>query len=156
MAAEIERKFLVASQDWKKAVTGQFSLKQAYLSYDPERTVRVRTKGDEAFLTIKGITTSLTRPEYEYAIPHADALELLALCEHPAIEKVRHHVPVGDHLWEVDVFEGANAGLILAEVELSSEDEHFERPTWLGPVVSGDRRYSNSTLSLQPYSTWHD
>jgi adenylate cyclase len=154
MAKEIERKYLVANSQWQAHVSKSTSFKQGYLNYDPERTIRVRTAETQAFLTIKGMTTGLSRDEYEYEIPLADALAMLKLCEHPPVEKVRHLIPHGNHIWELDVFEGANEGLVLAEIELASEEEGFELPVWLGAEVSGDRRYSNSTLSLQPYTTW--
>lgn len=154
MAKEIERKFLVANDQWKSAVVKSTSFKQGYLNYDPERTVRVRTAENLAYLTIKGLTTGLTRDEYEYEIPLDDAIAMLKLCAFPPVEKVRHLVEHAGKTWELDVFEGANSGLLLAEIELASEAETFERPTWLGEEVSGDRRYSNSTLSTNPFSTW--
>ena len=154
MAKEIERKFLVSTNNWKDDVSTTHVFRQGYLSYDSERTVRVRATEVSGFLTIKGITTGLTRDEFEYEIPLADALALLQLCERPAIEKKRYLVPHGAHIWEIDVFEGVNAGLIVAEIELQSEDEAFEKPTWLGEEVSGQRKYSNSALSLLPFKDW--
>ena len=154
MAKEIERKFLVSTDNWKDNVSAVHVFRQGYLSYDSERTVRVRATEVNGYLTIKGITTGLTRDEFEYEIPLEDALALLVLCERPAIEKKRYIVPHGAHAWEVDVFEGANAGLVVAEIELRSEDEVFERPTWLGEEVSGQRKYSNSALSLFPFKDW--
>ena len=154
MAKEIERKFLVSTNNWKDDVSTTHVFRQGYLSYDSERTVRVRATKVNGFLTIKGITTGLTRDEFEYEIPLADALALLQLCERPAIEKKRYLVPHGAHIWEVDVFEGVNAGLVVAEIELQSEDEAFEKPTWLGKEVSGQRKYSNSALSLLPFKDW--
>lgn len=154
MAKEIERKFLVSTNNWKDDVSTTHVFRQGYLSYDSERTVRVRATEVSGFLTIKGITTGLTRDEFEYEIPLADALALLQLCERPAIEKKRYLVPHGAHIWEIDVFEGVNTGLVVAEIELQSEDEAFEKPTWLGKEVSGQRKYSNSALSLLPFKDW--
>jgi CYTH domain-containing protein len=116
--------------------------------------VRVRATEVTGYLTIKGITEGLTRDEFEYEIPLADALALLQLCERPAIEKKRYIVPNGAHVWEVDVFEGVNEGLVVAEIELGSEDEAFDKPNWLGNEVSSDRKYSNSELSLHPFKDW--
>ena len=129
MAKEIERKFLVAHQAWRESVNTINVFRQGYLSYDSERTVRVRATEVTGYLTIKGITEGLTRDEFEYEIPLADALALLQLCERPAIEKKRYIVPNGAHVWEVDVFEGVNEGLVVAEIELGSEDEAFDSPT---------------------------
>ena len=154
MAKEIERKFLVSTNNWKDDVSNTHVFRQGYLSYDSERTVRVRATEVSGFLTINGITTGLTRDEFEYEIPLADALALLQLCERPAIEKKRYLVPHGAHIWEIDVFEGVNAGLVVAEIELQSEEEAFEKPTWLGEEVSGQRKYSNSALSLLPFKDW--
>ena len=154
MAKEIERKFLVAHQAWLESVNTIHVYRQGYLSYDSERTVRVRATEVTGYLTIKGITEGLTRDEFEYEIPLADALALLQLCERPAIEKKRYIVPNGAHVWEVDVFEGVNEGLVVAEIELGSEDEAFDKPNWLGNEVSGDRKYSNSALSLHPFKDW--
>ena len=154
MAKEIERKFLVAHQAWRESVNTIHVYRQGYLSYDSERTARVRATEVTGYLTIKGITEGLTRDEFEYEIPLADALALLQLCERPAIEKKRYIVPNGAHVWEVDVFEGVNEGLVVAEIELGSEDEAFDKPNWLGNEVSGDRKYSNSALSLHPFKDW--
>ena len=154
MAKEIERKFLVAHQAWRESVNTIHVYRQGYLSYDSERTVRVRATEVTGYLTIKGITEGLNRDECEYEIPLADALALLQLCERPAIEKKRYIVPNGAHVWEVDVFEGVNEGLVVAEIELGSEDEAFDKPNWLGNEVSGDRKYSNSALSLHPFKDW--
>jgi adenylate cyclase len=152
MGAEIERKFLV-DPAWKPADAG-IHFKQGYLNSAKERVVRVRIAGTAAKLTIKGVTTGVTRAEFEYDIPLADAEPLLKLCEQPVIEKRRHLVKYGDHTFEVDVFEGANAGLVIAELELPSETEPFQRPPWLGAEVSDDPRYYNNNLILHPYSTW--
>ncbi len=152
MALEIERKFLTTDQGWR---TGAGVLIcQGYLCSVPSRTVRVRLAGDAGWLTIKGATDGATRAEFEYRIPIADAQALLALCEGPLLEKVRHRVRFGGHWWDVDEFLGENAGLVVAEVELSAEDEHFERPPWLGAEVTEDARYFNSNLAHRPYRSW--
>ena len=152
MAIEIERKYLVNGAGWE---TDQpLRLSQAYLNRDPERTVRVRVVGEEAWLTIKGLTTGRSRAEFEYPIPIADAEQLLKLCESPPLEKLRHIVSIGGKYWEVDQFLGENAGLVVAEIELASEDEAFEKPSWLGPEVTEDRRYFNSQLVSLPYRRW--
>jgi adenylate cyclase len=150
---EIERKFLVDTAAWRPRDAG-IALRQGYLSRDPARVVRVRLAGDAGALTIKGVTTGVTRAEFEYAIPAADATELLALCERPLIEKRRHHELHAGKRWEIDVFEGDNRGLVLAELELAAEDEPFARPPWLGAEVSDDPRYYNSNLIARPFTTW--
>lgn len=154
MPKEIERKFLIANEGWKAGVQRSSYFAQGYLSYDPERTVRVRETDTQGFLTVKGLTVGLSRDEFEYEIPKAEATALLKMCEHPPIQKRRHFVEHEGHLWEIDIFEGANEGLQVAEIELRSEEEMFVRPEWLGEEVSGDRRYSNSSLSLMPYKNW--
>ena len=154
MALEIERKFLVIGDAWKNHVTDQFQLKQGYLQSTPERTVRIRTAEKEAFLTIKGKTTGISRVEYEYAIPFKEGLELLKLSENEPIEKIRHIVFHHGITWEIDVFEGLNTGLILAEVELQTEHQEISLPEWVGKEVSQDARYYNAALSIQPYSQW--
>ncbi len=153
MAKEIERKFLVSGDAWRQLATGTH-YRQGYLSTVKERTVRVRTINEEAFLTIKGITRGVTRVEYEYPIPHADAVELLDLCEQPIIEKHRYKIETGGLIWEVDEFHGVNEGLIVAEVELESEEQEFSRPDWIGEEVSGDPRYYNANLIANPFTTW--
>lgn len=153
MAEEIERKFLVTSRDWRSGESTEY--RQGYLSLDKERTVRVRVAGDKAYLTIKGITRGATRREFEYAIPPADARELLAgLCRHPLIEKRRYRLEYGGLTWEIDEFFGDNAGLVVAEVELEHEDQPFERPPWLGEEVTDDPRYYNANLVENPYCNW--
>lgn len=148
MAIEIERKFLVDSDDWKKEVSDAIPIRQGYISSDAERTVRVRIWGDSGKFAIKSKPKNATRLEFEYDIPKSDALEMLdTLCSFPQIQKTRFLIPRGKHIWEVDVFEGHNQGLILAEIELSSEDEEFEKPAWLGKEVTLDFRYSNSYLA---------
>ncbi len=154
MPLEIERKFLVKNDRWKAHVQRTFSLKQGYLSDAAGATVRFRTKDQQGFLTIKGKTSGLTRTEFEYAIPYDDALAMLELCGSHPVEKQRHEVVFEGMLWEVDVFSAANDGLILAEIELLSEEQLFAVPEWLGEEVSHDARYFNSQLSKQPYSTW--
>ena len=155
MATEIERKFLVTG-DFSRQVISAQRIVQGYICSQPGRTVRVHIRGEEGFLTIKGASDEkgLSRYEFEQKIPLADAEELLKLCEPGAIDKMRNLVPAGKHTWEIDVFHGENEGLILAEIELASEDEPFERPDWIGQEVSGDRRYYNSMLTKHPYKQW--
>lgn len=158
MGLEIERKFLIVGEGWRQPAERQQRFSQGYLSRDPARTVRVRlsgtSAGEQAFLTIKGKTVGATRAEFEYEIPPADAQQLLLLCEGPLIDKIRHLCEHQGKTWEVDEFFGDNAGLIVAEIELASEDEAFERPDWLGHEVSGDARYYNANLALKPYRSW--
>lgn len=154
MAKEIERKFLVSGEDWRALARGT-RYRQGYLSTVKERTVRVRTIDDRAFLTVKGVSVGATRSEYEYEIPAADADEMLnALCEKPIIEKNRYKIPLGGITWEVDEFLGVNDGLIVAEVELQSEDQSFPKPAWIGEDVTDDPRYFNANLIARPFSTW--
>lgn len=152
MAIEIERKFLVTGDAWREAPAVYFA--QGYLSTEKSRTVRVRVAGDEAFLTIKGETQGFSRQEFEYPIPLADGKALLAMCEQPLIEKYRRKIPAGDFVWEVDEFLGANAGLVVAEIELPSEDADFPRPDWVGEEVTSDARYYNASLVRHPWSQW--
>lgn len=153
---EIERKFLVSSDAFKNDALRKNHIAQGYLNSAPDRTVRVRIKGDKGYLTIKGKSneTGLSRFEWENEIPLADAKALLLLCEKGIIEKNRYEVPVGKHLFEVDEFFGENEGLLLAEVELQSESEFFEKPHWLGEEVTQDQRYYNSYLSKNPFTSW--
>jgi adenylate cyclase len=154
MAKEIERKFLVVGDEWKRGAAG-VSYRQGYLSTVKERTVRVRTVGDKGFLTIKGVTVGVTRSEFEYSIPTADANALLNdLCEKPLIEKTRFKVQHAGLTWEIDEFFGENQGLVVAEVELKDEQQAIERPSWVGAEVSGDPRYFNSNLIRTPFSQW--
>ncbi len=155
MAQEIERKFLVRG-DFKSEVTKATRITQGYLSSVPERTVRVRIKGDKGYMTVKGIgsDSGASRFEWEKEIPVEDVRELLKICEPGVIDKTRYLVPAGKHTFEVDEFYGDNEGLVVAEVELSSEDEEFVRPEWLGEEVTGDARYYNSMLMKKPYKTW--
>lgn len=152
MAAEIERKFLV-KEGWRPQANG-VRIAQGYLSTVPERTVRVRIKGEKGYLTVKGRNAGIRRAEYEYEIPLADAEAMLALCEQPLIEKRRYLVPYEGYTWEVDVFAGANEGLVVAEIELPAEDAAFAKPDWAGAEVSGDARYYNSSLIRHPYREW--
>lgn len=154
MAQEIERKFLVTGAAWRQDAAGQL-YRQGYIPTDDATTVRVRTVGDRGYLTIKGPTSGVSRQEFEYDIPLADAKTMLAdLCQPPLIEKWRYRVTVGDHLWEIDEFLGDNAGLVMAEVELASETEQVELPDWAGDEVSHDARYYNASLAKRPYLTW--
>ena len=154
MGVEIERKFLLQGDTWR-GLGQAVLLRQGYLSSARERVVRVRIEGEQAMLTIKGANVGATRGEWEYPIPLADAAELLdGLCEQPLIEKVRHRIEHAGMLWEVDEFLGANAGLIVAEIELASEDQPFEKPEWIGAEVSGDARYYNANLIRHPFSQW--
>lgn len=153
---EIERKFLVKSNDFKTRAFAQNRIAQGYLNSTPERTVRVRIKGEKGFLTIKGIgnESGMTRFEWENEIPVKEAQQLLNLCETGKIEKIRYEIKVGSHVFEVDEFFGENDGLIIAEIELSSETEMFEKPEWLGEEVTNDERYYNANLSRNPFKEW--
>ena len=154
MGVEIERKFLLQGDAWR-GLGQAVLLRQGYLSSARERVVRVRIEGEQAMLTIKGANVGATRGEWEYPIPLADAAELLdGLCEQPLIEKYRHRIEHAGMAWEVDEFLGANAGLIVAEIELASEDQPFEKPDWVGAEVSGDARYYNANLIRHPFSQW--
>lgn len=153
---EIERKYLVLSDAYQNEASSITFIAQGFLSTTPERTVRVRVKGGKGYLTIKGLSneSGTTREEWEYEIPEVEANELLKLCP-VVLEKKRFEVQLGGHIFEVDEFLGANKGLILAEIELESEEETFEKPDWLGQEVTGDTRYYNSQLSIIPYSEWN-
>ncbi len=152
MGVEIERKFLV-KEGWQP--TGEsVSIKQGYLPGTGPMLVRIRLEDQRALLTLKGRTEGVTRSEYEYEIPVQDAQELLLRCRKKVVEKTRYFVIHGDYTWEVDVFAGANKGLVVAELELSDEDEVFDRPDWLGAEVSSDARYYNSNLAEHPFSEW--
>jgi len=154
MGTEIERKFLIKDDSWRSLATGT-KYRQGYLNSTKERVVRVRTIDDKGFLTIKGITTGATRVEYEYEIPDAEATAMLDdLCEKPLIEKNRYKIALGGFTWEVDEFFGENQGLIVAEVELETEDQPFEKPVWIGEEVTGDPKYFNSNLIQNPYLKW--
>ena len=154
MAKEIERKYLINAATWVPQNEGTH-FKQGYLNSQKERVVRVRIEGAKAKLTIKGITKGVTRSEFEYLIPVEDAAILLDdLCEQPLIDKHRHKEVHGGKTWEIDVFHGLNQGLVVAEIELTSEDEAFETPSWAVMEVSSDPRYYNSSLLKQPFTTW--
>jgi CYTH domain-containing protein len=156
MPLEIERKFLVVPERWRPPARGTH-FRQGYLATDPARSIRVRLAGDAAWLTIKGKTTGMTREEFEYAIPAADAGAMLdRLCLQPLIEKTRYRLEVAGVTWEVDVFEGANAGLLLAEVELADEQQSLVLPEWVGREVTADPRYYNASLAERPYRDWPD
>ena len=154
---EIERKFLILdTYDFRKDAFRETRIVQGYLNSAAERTVRVRIRGDQGFLTIKGKSSSdgLSRFEWEREIPLFDAEELLKLCEPGVIEKIRYEIKLGEHIFEADEFLGENKGLLLAEVELSEEAERFEKPSWLGQEVTGNKKYYNSYLSKFPYNEW--
>jgi len=154
MGIEIEKKFLTVGDTWK-SLGSPTLLRQGYLSSHPERVVRVRIEGDCAVLTIKGKNIGASRGEWEYPIPMQDAGRFLSdLCEKPIIEKYRYRISFAGLLWEVDEFLGDNAGLIVAEVELSSEEQVFEKPDWIGPEVTHDNRYFNANLLRHPFSKW--
>ncbi len=154
MAQEIERKFLLKSDAWRAQAKGT-NYRQGYLSTVKERTVRVRTINDKGFMTVKGITVGATRAEYEYEIPASEANQMLDdLCEQPIVEKNRYKIPQGDLTWEIDEFLGVNEGLNVAEIELTSEDQAFDKPDWVGEEVTGDPKYYNSNLIANPYKNW--
>lgn len=154
MAKEIERKFLVKDEPFKLFSTGVL-YRQGYLNRDKERTVRVRVAGDQAYITIKGVTNGMERLEFEYMIPMKDANELLeTICIKPLIEKFRYKFVSDGHVWEVDEFIGDNKGLTVAEVELQSADEKVDLPDWVGKEVTGDVRYYNSNLVINPFKEW--
>ena len=153
MAKEIERKFLVDTSKLPTLPKGHI-MKQGYVPTQGI-TVRARISDDQAYLTLKGRATGLSRSEFEYPIPVEDAQQILdELCAHPLIEKTRYLIPYGEHIWELDIFEGDNEGLIVAEIELGSEDEQFELPIWTTEEVSYDTRYRNTNLIAHPFSTW--
>lgn len=154
MSVEIERKFLVRGDAWRTQGEGML-LRQGYLSSSPDRIVRVRIEGNEARLTIKGRSVGATRGEWEYPIPWEDARVLLdSLCERPIIEKIRYRISFQGMLWEVDEFLGENLGLIVAEIELETEEQTFNRPEWVGEEVTHDARYFNASLLRHPYKDW--
>ena len=152
MGREIERKFLVRGRAWR--TRSPLLIRQGYLSLEPERTVRVRTAGVRAFLTVKGISRGASRDEFEYPIPLADARRLLRLCVRPLLEKRRHRVRFRDRTWEVDEFLGQNRGLVVAEVELERERASLHLPPWAGREVTDDPRYYNASLIRRPYRSW--
>lgn len=154
MGTEIERKFLVVGDEWREGAVG-VDCRQGYLAVDHARSVRVRVMGDKGFITIKGATHGISRAEFEYEIPAGDAREILdTMCAESQVIKTRYLVKYGGFTWEVDVFAGDNQGLIVAEIELTSEDQKFELPPWIGEEVSHDHRYGNLNLSRNPYCRW--
>lgn len=155
MGKEIERKFLVKDSTYKKLCSGKL-YKQGYLFSNPDKTVRVRLVDNKGFLTIKGKGNGLTRDEFEYEIPSADAEEILQkMCHKPFIEKTRYTYSYMGHTWEIDEFHGENEGLVVAEIELENEDENFEVPEWIGEEVTYDKKYFNSNLIKNPYKNWN-
>ena len=157
MATEIERKFLLYSDGWRKLVSRQCRYRQGYLANSESASVRVRVAGGRAHLNVKGMTLGVSREEFEYEIPLADGLDMLNnLCIGPLIEKTRFFVEYSGHTWEIDVFDGDNAGLVVAEIELESEEEPFELPPWVGKEVSDEERYYNVCLVRHPYREWKD
>ncbi len=157
MATEIERKFLLANDSWREQADAGMAYCQGYLVGSRLASVRVRIQGERAFLNIKSATISITRQEYEYEIPVAEAREMLdTLCEKPLVEKTRYRIAQDKHTWEIDEFSGENQGLIVAEIELDDENESFEKPAWLGREVSDDVRYYNVNLVKHPYRDWAD
>ncbi|MEX3983757.1 CYTH domain-containing protein [Paraburkholderia sp. EG287A] len=153
MGTETERKFLVRDESWRAGVVRRTHINQGYLSLDPARTVRVRTRDNLAFFGAKGLTVGIARPECEYEVSMADARQLFAMSL-GNVQKHRHEVPYAGHTWEIDVFEEANAGLLVAEIELEHADEAFARPDWLGAEVSHNPAYFNSSLVLNPFMRW--
>lgn len=155
MAQEIERKFLVKNQKWQENILSETIIKQGYLANQDNATVRIRITKGTAYLTIKSATKGISRSEFEYEIPVADAEEMLStVAQQPFIDKTRYKIQCGEHVWDLDVFEGANNGLIVAEVELGSEEESFILPEWAGEEVSQDPRYYNANLINHPFNRW--
>lgn len=155
MGTEIERKFLVAGEGWREAVTRQAHIRQGYLANNGRCSVRVRLADGEGYLNIKSFELQMRRTEFEYPIPGGHATEMLDwLCARPLIEKTRHFVEYRNHLWEIDVFEDGNAGLVIAEIELQELDEEFDTPDWIGAEVTEDPRYYNVNLIDYPFKNW--
>ncbi len=156
MGQEIEKKFLVTSDEFKKQASKETRITQGYISSVPERTVRVRIKGKSGFITIKGIgnDSGASRFEWEKEIPVSEVDDLLKICEPGVIDKTRYEVKLGNHTFEVDEFYGENQGLVVAEVELENENDQFEKPSWLGAEVTGDVKYYNSMLMKTPFTKW--
>lgn len=155
MAKEIERKFLVVNDDWKSLATKKIKIIQGYLANTERGSIRIRLSDDSANLNIKSMTMGVTRSEFEYPVPVEEAKQILEnLCIQPVIEKTRYHIEQDRHVWEVDVFEGANSGLVVAEIELGDAGEEFHLPDWIGEEVSGDPRYYNVCLVEHPYNQW--
>ncbi|MBC8208797.1 MAG: CYTH domain-containing protein [Desulfobulbaceae bacterium] len=153
MGLEIERRFLVVDESWQGLAPGRF-ICQGYLSVDPERVVRIRIVEESAFLTIKGKGDGVARPEFEYPLSLDDGRELLALCGGLLVEKMRYRIEFGGFVWDLDVFSGANSGLVMAEIELEQADQEFPRPPWVGLEVTADHCYCNVNLALHPWSSW--
>ncbi|GGX12255.1 CYTH domain-containing protein [Aquimarina muelleri] len=153
---EIERKFLITSEEFKNEAKKSIRIVQGFLNTDPERTVRIRIKGEQGFITVKGKgnATGASRFEWEKEISIPEAEQLLSLCEKGSIEKVRYEIPLGNHTFEVDEFFGENTGLFVAEIELNDENESFLKPNWLGKEITGESKYYNSQLSKKPYLSW--
>jgi CYTH domain-containing protein len=157
MGIEIERKFLVNREKWSRVIPEKQSYyRQGYMVAEPGKTIRVRLTETSGYITIKGRTVGAARPEFEYAIPTEDAVQLLDNFCSSEISKIRHFITHDNKLWEVDVFAGQNEGLIVAEIELTAEDEVFSLPDWIDKEVTGDKRYSNSSLSVNPYCNWNN
>ncbi len=157
MAIEIEHKFLLANEKWRNHISRSATMRQGYLTSNSNSSVRVRISGEKAWLNIKSATAGNQRHEYEYEIPAHDADEIMnTLCRKPLIEKVRHYVVHDNHTWEIDAFSGENEGLIVAELELSKQNEEFTIPDWIGKEVTDDLRYYNNNLSKHPYHTWKE
>ena len=154
MGLEIEKKFLIKNDNWKQFVSEEKEITQGYLNANPNRTVRIRIAGKQGFLTIKSKSKGCVRSEFEYEIPIEDATELIELCEKPILSKTRFIVKFENHTWEIDVFEKENKGLVVAEIELSKEDEFFLTPDWIGKEVTEETKYYNSQLIENPYSEW--
>lgn len=155
MNQEIERKFLVNHTEWEKLNKPEGkTIIQSYLATNPDKTIRVRIYGEQGFITIKGKAKRLTRPEFEYEIPLTDAKEMISLFGEANIEKKRYEIKINNHIWEVDVFEGDNQGLILAEIELTTESENFTKPHWITEEVSSNTKYFNSNLQKNPFNSW--
>ncbi len=152
---EIERKFLLLDDSWREGIGNSVKIVQGYLANTERGSIRVRLQGEQASLNIKSMTIGVSRTEFEYAIPLSDARDILKnLCMRPAIEKIRYYVSQAPHTWEIDVFEGDNQGLVMAEIELSHAEETFTRPAWLGEEVSNDERYYNVSLVKHPFKDW--
>jgi len=155
MPIEIERKFLLASDNWRNVVTKSLRIRQGYMGEIDKASVRIRVQGDKANINIKSATLSMRRMEYEYAIPLNEAEEMLdQLCKQPQVDKTRYIVEQGKHKWEIDEFYGNNEGLVVAEIELSDEDEAFDKPEWIGEEVTEDARYYNVNLIKFPFKDW--
>ncbi len=158
MAKEIERKFLIKNENWKKYVTKKIKIKQGYIINNKKQTIRIRITNNNSFLTIKGPSDKkgISRNEFEFPIPQKDALEIFKeFCLPGKINKTRNEIKQGKHKWEIDVFEGENKGLVVAEIELSSENEKVENPDWIGKEVTKFKKYTNARLSKKPYSKWN-